>query len=130
MKMLLLSTVLFNAYSCLPPPVVDPPTMDASMAVDMVVADAGTGGIGAPCATAGDCLAGLTCNGRWCTKSCIYHSECSPAARPSECDVDPSGNSASCHTKCTSAADCADYAGSSCVFGTAPAGQFATQTCN
>jgi hypothetical protein len=79
-------------------------------------------GIGDPC-SAGypSCLAGLTCNGLWCTKTCAHSSDCAGigssgttiAGEANACITGPSGDF--CAPECTSSADCDDFPGAYCL---------------
>ncbi len=79
-------------------------------------------GIGDPCASgANTCVAGLTCNGAWCTRVCAQSSDCAGigpnagnfTSAPNACISTPSGGF--CAPGCATNADCADFPGTFCL---------------
>jgi hypothetical protein len=79
-------------------------------------------GVGDPCTADSDCPSPLTCSGLWCTKSCAGDPDCAGAfdngqnrySGTNTCAVNKL-KAAICFPACTSDADCAPYAGTTCV---------------
>jgi hypothetical protein len=74
----------------------------------------GSGRLGDPCHSATDCAVG-SCNGVSCTQACKSSSSCGSNSQnnPNYC-VDNGNGLLSCLPGCTSAADCAPFANTSC----------------
>ena len=73
-------------------------------------------GVGDPCGTSGyACVAGTSCTGSWCTKTCASDSECAGVG-PSGDDIQDEPNACvhgTCYPGCTSDTQCAAYPGTS-----------------
>jgi hypothetical protein len=78
-------------------------------------------GVGDPCSPGyGPCVAGLTCNGLWCTRACARSSDCAGIGNggasvlgfPNVCTSTASGDG--CVPECSSTVDCADFPATFC----------------
>jgi hypothetical protein len=79
-------------------------------------------GVGDPCTSgAPACVAGLACNGLWCSKACARSSDCTGIGAngdtihgfPNACVTGPSGDR--CAPECSSSVDCEAFPGSYCA---------------
>lgn len=79
-------------------------------------------GVGDPCGPGGNaCVAGLACNGLWCTKGCVQTSDCigigpnggNFTGYPSACIASTQGDL--CTPGCGTTADCSDLPNSLCL---------------
>lgn len=83
-----------------------------------ICAESGTGD---PCSSGfGTCIAGLTCNGAWCTRACAHSTDCAGVGAsgdnvlgfPNACVLSGAGDT--CAPECASSADCVDFPGTYC----------------
>jgi hypothetical protein len=74
-------------------------------------------GVGDPCSSTDNiCVAGTSCQGKWCTKPCSKTSDCTGIGPGGE-DIQDEPNACvrgSCYPGCTSDTQCAVYAGTFC----------------